>query len=249
MNYTQTRNGKINNITRIDTCINTCMNKMHSRNNHRTAFTLVELSIVLVIIALIIGAVLTGQQVIQSARITNAANAIQAYQAQFQTYAQNFGTLAGDDAGATTRFPNLLQNLGVTTGGNGNGDGSIGTNNSFNTNTITGEAGESRLVWAHMRAAGLIKNQAANGTIALQPANPFSGIYGFQNGGLNGTFSTTTLCLNRVPGSAAQAIDSRLDDGASKSGSMQSTLDANGSNGTVSAQYSDAETYIICTRI
>ncbi|MGL1218102.1 prepilin-type N-terminal cleavage/methylation domain-containing protein, partial [Vibrio parahaemolyticus] len=65
-------------------------------NTKRRAFTLVELSIVLVIIGLIIGGVLTGQQIIQNARITNALNGIQAYQAQFQTYVQNYGVLPGD---------------------------------------------------------------------------------------------------------------------------------------------------------
>ncbi|MDD5586914.1 MAG: prepilin-type N-terminal cleavage/methylation domain-containing protein, partial [Alphaproteobacteria bacterium] len=83
-------------------------------------FTLVELSIVLVIIGLIIGGVLTGQQIIQNARITNAVNAIQAYQAQFQTYAQNYGALPGDDPSASTRFTNVKMGSGS---GSVNGNG------------------------------------------------------------------------------------------------------------------------------
>ncbi len=84
-----------------------------------SGFTLVELSIVLVIIGLIIGGVLTGQQIIQNARITNALNAIQAYQSQFQTYAQNYGALPGDDSSAVLRFPYVT---GLT---NGNGNGTL----------------------------------------------------------------------------------------------------------------------------
>ena len=90
----------------------------------RCGFTLVELSIVLVIIGLIIGGVLTGPQIIQNARIANAINGLQAYQAQFQTYAQNYGAVAGDDAGAKGRFSASVLSLGTATV-IGNGDGVI----------------------------------------------------------------------------------------------------------------------------
>jgi prepilin-type N-terminal cleavage/methylation domain-containing protein len=105
-------------------------------------FTLVELSIVLVIIGLIIGGVLTGQQVIQNARISNTINGIQAFQAQLQTYAQNFGALPGDDPSAAARF----SSAGVAQcSGTGCGDGAIGTNASFDAaSDAAGSALESR---------------------------------------------------------------------------------------------------------
>ena len=71
----------------------------------------------LVIIGLIIGGVLTGQQIIQNARVTNALNAIQAYEAQFQTYAQNYGALPGDDPNAQRVF----RAMPSIAAGNGNG--------------------------------------------------------------------------------------------------------------------------------
>lgn len=213
----------------------------------RRGFTLVELSIVLVIIGLIIGGVLTGQQIIQNARITNAVNAIQAYQAQFQTYAQNYGALPGDDSSATTRFPNAGLATSSTTG-NGNGDGVVGNTSSFDTSDLTLPAGESRLVWGHLRAAGLVKNQVTNSSTSIQPSNPFSGVYGFQNGGLNGSFSTTVLCLSSVPGTAAQAIDARLDDGTSNAGSIRATS-ASSSNGDVATSYSSDSTYVLCVKM
>jgi len=209
-------------------------------------FTLVELSIVLVIIGLIIGGVLTGQQIIQNARITNALNGIQAFQAQFQTYAQNYGALPGDDPSATTRFPNA--NLS----GNGNGDGMVGTGSSFDTSSTSGLASESLLVWAHLRAAGLVKNQQNGTSTAIQPPNPFGGIYGFQNGAFAGVFTTTVLCMNKVPSSAAQAIDARLDDGASNTGNVQATVDTGvqgASGNAVATSYGAGDTFIVCIRM
>jgi len=191
--------------------------------------------------------VLTGQQIIQNARITNAVNAIQAYQAQFQTYAQNYGALPGDDPSAATRF----SNLGVAD--NGDGNGVVGTNNSFDSTSAELPAGESRLVWAHLRAAGLVKNQVTNSSTAIQPPNPFGGLFGFQNGAFNGVFTTTVLCLNKLPSGAAQAIDGRIDDGAPDKGTIQASVDSSSGtgsgNGTVAHTYSDGQTYTLCIRM
>lgn len=222
---------------------------MTKASRTQRGFTLVELSIVLVIIGLIIGGVLTGQQINQNARINNAVNGIQAYQAQFQTYAQNYGALPGDDPSALTRFPSLAQ---MSNAGNGNNDGMIGSLTSFDASgsTTTGAGLESLAIWAHLRAAGLLKNQVTNGTTAVQPPNPFGGIYGFQRGAF-GVFTTTCLCMDKVPAGAAQAIDARLDDGAGDAGSIQATVytGAGQSGSAPSATYSDDNSYTVCVRM
>lgn len=214
---------------------------MMKHNRLRQGFTLVELSIVLVIIGLIIGGVLTGQQIIQNARITNTVNGIQAFQAQFQTYAQNYGAMPGDDAGAASRFTDV-----TACSGTGCGDGKVGTNSSFDAaSDATGAAAESRAVWAQLRAAGLVKNQIVNNSTAVQPANPFGGIYGFQNGTANNAFSTTVLCLDKIPAGAAQAIDARLDDGVKNAGSLQSISGGADTDTT----YVDGSIYTLCVRM
>lgn len=211
------------------------------RHARRRGFTLVELSIVLVIIGLIIGAVLTGQQIIQNARVTSALNTIQAYQAQFQTYVQNYGAIPGDDATAPTRF------TGVTAGSR-NGDGIL--QGTFDSATA---ADETRLLWGDMRAAGLVKNQVASGSTAVQPPNPFNGIFGYQNGAFNGAFDTTVLCLNNVPSAAAQALDLRLDDGVGNTGAIRAMLYTGtvgeAEKGAVAASYAADKTYTLCVRM
>jgi len=216
---------------------------MQRRTQTRRGFTLVELSIVLVIIGLIIGGVLTGQQIIEHARLTNSLNAIQAYQAQLQTYQQNFGALPGDDPNALARFPNVTPAVV-------SGDGSGALSGAFDTTTATAET---RQLWAHLRAAGLVKNQlAASNSTAVQPPNPFGGIFGFQTGAFNSAFTTTVLCLNNIPAAAAQAIDTQLDDGAPNAGTIQAMVDSGtagaATNGTVVTSYGGAQAYILCIR-
>lgn len=200
-------------------------------------FTLVELSIVLVIIGLIIGGVLTGPQIIQNARIANAINGLQAYQAQFQTYAQNYGAVAGDDAGAKGRFSASVLSLGTATV-IGNGDGVI-------------DAAETGLVWAHLRAAGLVKSQSP---IDALPVNPFGGFYKFQNGAFTGAsaFTTTVLCLGKLPAGAAGAIDARIDDGKPDSGTLEAAEESGTGMDTTAEPatgYADGKTYTLCAKL
>ena len=211
----------------------------------QSGFTLVELSIVLVIIGLIIGGVLTGQQIMQNARITNAINAIQAYQGQFQTYVQNYGALPGSDKNASDHFPNIALPNGITSP-NGGGLGTVGTGNSFNTQKTALYDSESLLVWVHLRAAGLVKNQPGSSS-AVQPPNPFNGVFGFQNGAFGSVFTTTTLCLDKVPAAAAQAMDSRLDDGKPDGGAIQATTGA--VDGTPASSYVERSVYTVCIRL
>ena len=214
---------------------------MRYNQTARAGFSLIELSIVLVIIGLIIGGVVTGRQIMRNAQITNTVNAIQAYQAQIQTYMQNYGAIPGNDSGATTRFPSA----GVS---NGSGSGTLG--GSFDSATVTDE---SRLLWAHMRAAELVKNQVAGTSNTLQPPNVFSGIFGFQHSAFGGALTGNVLCLNGIPADVAAALDARLDDGGSNSGSIQSMVSTGvvgeAVSGTVAASYGVGTTYTMCIGI
>jgi prepilin-type N-terminal cleavage/methylation domain-containing protein len=218
---------------------------MQKPKSRRAGFTLVELSIVLVIIGLIIGGVLTGRQIMQNAAITNALNSIQAFEAQFQTYVQNYGAIPGDDTNAKTRFPNAS----IPSGGSGTlGNGTLDGN--FDSATANDET---RLVWAELRAANLVK-QVGGSDQTLQPANPFGGIYGFQHGAFStGGIVTNVVCLSGVPADAAQAIDSRLDDGISNSGSIQAAISSTSPGAANAAAsttgYVSGQTYTVCVRM
>lgn len=206
-------------------------------------FTLIELSIALVVIGLLIGTVLVAANILQSARVTSAVNAMRGFQAAVSTYNENYGVLPGDDRQAVARF----SANGVTN--NGGGNGVIGVNSpltrTFDTNVALSDgdgAPESLLVWSHMRAAGLVKGQ---GSQATPPGNPFGGVYGIQNGAFttNGfTLGANVLCASNVPGSAARVLDQRLDDGDALAGNVR----AGTSVTAATAAYADNNTYILC---
>jgi len=60
-------------------------------------FTLIEIAIVLVIIGLLIGGVLKGQQLIENSKVKNAANDMNGVIAAYNGYLDQYKRLPGDD--------------------------------------------------------------------------------------------------------------------------------------------------------
>lgn len=216
--------------------------KKQKQSRHDAGFTLVELSIVLVVIGLLIGSVLVALTIIQNARVTSAVSTLQSIQSAVSTYSQNFSAQPGDDKTATTRFPS--SNVPA----NGGGDGTIGTSTltkSFDNATAgTGGNGaaESALVWSHLRAAGLIKGEGSQATPA---ANPFGGVFGVQNGAFTTdgiALGTNVVCASKVPGTSARIIDQRLDDGVATTGIVRGGTDVT----AAAAAYDDTSSFIVC---
>jgi prepilin-type N-terminal cleavage/methylation domain-containing protein len=66
----------------------------------KRGFTLIELSIVLVVIGLIIGGIIIGQTLIQSAQIRRQTTEFGKWYAAVNTYRIKYNALPGDDANA-----------------------------------------------------------------------------------------------------------------------------------------------------
>ena len=87
---------------------------------HQTGFTLVEIAIVLVIVGLLLGGILKGQELINSAKVKSLANDFRTIPTYIYAYQDKFKSLPGDDN-------NIVGHLGgtatqATTGGTiGNG--------------------------------------------------------------------------------------------------------------------------------
>lgn len=68
---------------------------------HRAGFTLVELSIVLVIIGLITGGIVVGKSVLRSAALQQSLSEYQTFQTAMKTFQQQYNALPGDMDNAT----------------------------------------------------------------------------------------------------------------------------------------------------
>ena len=170
---------------------------MDIKTKNQQGFTLVEIAIVLVIIGLLLGGVLKGQEMIKSAKVKAQMQQIEGISAAFNTYQDKYGALPGDDA-------NAAANTGVAglTAGSGNG-------------RYSGAEGDRR-VWEHLQAANLLAGYT--------PANNgrFLNKYGQQTffrtdyAGLSGPI----VCA-AVPNEVAREIDRKVDNGDGTSGSMR----------------------------
>jgi prepilin-type N-terminal cleavage/methylation domain-containing protein len=211
------------------------------RPTSQTGFTLVELSIVLVVVGLIIGSILIAVSILQNARVTNAENALRSIQSAVSTYNQNYSALPGDDVQAKTRF-----GAGVVSN-QGGGDGTIGAStleDTFQANSAAADgngASESTIIWSHLRAASLVKGPASS---TSAPSNPFGGVIGVQNGAFNADgLSGNVVCMSKVTGDAAKILDSRFDDGIATTGKMRGGTSITGA----ASEYTNSGTFVVCT--
>jgi prepilin-type N-terminal cleavage/methylation domain-containing protein len=177
---------------------------MKSNIRNQKGFTLVEIAIVMVIIGLLIGGVLKGQEMIKNAKIKRVVKTSDEMRAAIYTYQDRFGYLPGDDPSATTH---LAGAAGVV---NGDGDGTI-------------EGAEDEDVFIHLATVGLISGDPA-GFATSFPSHPFGGTYSVLYQTRNGKASNW-ITYTLVPADVALAMDTSLDDGIATTGSIRASAD------------------------
>ena len=125
-------------------------------SNSRSAFTLVELSIGLVIIGLIIGGILVGQDLINAAAIRSQISQIEKYQTAVRTVQLKYGYLPGDIPDPTAQAFGFKARGAFA--GEGDGDGHLEgiSSNAAGHNSGGYMSGEETMFWVDLSTANLI---------------------------------------------------------------------------------------------
>lgn len=212
--------------------------------NKQSGFTLIELAIVLVIIGLLLGGVLRGQELINSARVKNLTRDFQNIQVFTYGYQDRFHALPGDDAAA-------IAHVAATTNGNGNGQIG-GAWDSAN------PADESYLYWQAVRLAGFAPGPTALADAQFQPRNTNGGRLGIQSVGagfnkITGMTGAFAICSTGILGRDAVQIDISLDDGETSTGTIRSIAQADSgaaeTTANVSLPANASAPYTVCMSI
>ncbi len=218
--------------------------------SQQSGFTLVEIAIVLVIIGLLLGGVLKGQELINSAKVKNFANDFRNIPLFIYGYQDKFRSIPGDDARADTNVGGTLAS--ATTRGNGVIDGRWNTSNASD---------ESVLFWEHVRRANLAAGPTALSGSTVNdflPKNAEGGRIGIQSGGtasITGLVGTYVVCSEGILGKFVKQLDLTIDDGDPSTGSMRAAPMADMASATATVAPStltgtnainDALTYTVC---
>ena len=226
---------------------------------NQAGFTLIEIAIVLVIIGLLLGGVLKGQELINSAKVKNIATDFRNIPLFIYGYQDKYRALPGDDPKVTDHLGSNGTQAASSVAGNGTIDGT------WNASTIS-TTEETQIFWQHVRLAGLAAGTTANNG-DLRPTNATGGAIGIQSN--NSTFTTITkdssgtaslmggtyiICSEGILGKYVKQLDITLDDGNTDTGSMR-TADPKPANvghsmamsGTNGIQ--DGQGYTVCMGI
>ena len=227
--------------------------------NNQGGFTLVEIAIVLVIIGLLLGGVLKGQELINSAKVKNMVNDFRTASALVYGYQDRFKSFPGDQTqaqldaafGAGVASACTPVAAGLCTHNNGRVDGD------WNAQAATSET---FVFWQHVRLANLATGATNLADANYLPRNADGGRLGVESGvdgagnaapfiqGMRGAFY---VCSDGVLGRYVRQIDTTMDDGNSAGGSVQAVPmgSARGTAPVQTANIVDGQQYIVCASL
>lgn len=223
----------------------------------QSGFTLVEIAIVLVIIGLLLGGVLKGQELINSAKVKNLIGDFRTISTFVYGYQDRFRALPGDDAGAVAHVVGTAATTHATGAGTGAvGDGRI--NGAWNAPAAAANSGEeSYLFWQHVRLGGFAAGTTTVGAADYAYRNADGGNVGITGDpvftGAGGWAGSFFVCSSGIQGRYARQIDTTIDDGNPATGSVR-VLGVVGTGGELAtaatfaaiAPANDAELYTVC---
>jgi prepilin-type N-terminal cleavage/methylation domain-containing protein len=193
-------------------CSPNCDTQINRSN--RSGFTLIELSIVLVIIGLIVGAITAGSSLIKQATLRSVISEVKNIEISINTFKLTYNGLPGDLSNATSYWTSLA------TSQNGNGDGNIDQ---------VALPYESSNAWLMLTLAGLTTQNIAAGNF-LNSKYGNNAQYAMFNSAGTYNMKGNQVNLSKTPGTwhgavtpiDAYNIDLKIDDGVAYKGIVYS---------------------------
>ena len=194
---------------------------------NQQGFTIVEIAIVLIIIGFLLGGVLKGQELINSARVRNLADTNSGIQAAYYGFIDRYRQTPGDMA--ATAAAAAIGDPAITVGGDANG------------RIDNANWGEASALWVHLTRAGFLQGSynggatnAANYRDAdVAPRNPFDGymlLARTRDYSTTGGAPTATQTIrlgfvlgDNIPVDIARELDLKIDDQRPLTGTLRFT--------------------------
>lgn len=223
----------------------------------QSGFTLVEIAIVLVIIGLLLGGVLKGQELINSAKVKNMVNDFRTVSSLVYSYQDRFKAFPGDQD-----ITQLQSAFGATSGAvectpaaashcatkNARLDGD------WNATTV---ADETYVFWQHVRLANLATGAVSISDPNYGPKNADGGVIGVESGldaagapapwitGMRGAFY---VCSTGILGRYVRQIDTTMDDGNTAGGNVRAvpTGGTRGQTAVDTSAINEGQQYTVC---
>ncbi|MCG3186154.1 MAG: hypothetical protein IOMNBAOH_00708 [Rhodocyclaceae bacterium] len=217
-------------------------------------FTLIEIAIVLVIIGLLLGGVLKGQELINSAKVKNIVSEIKNTSVMVYAYQDRFRALPGDQTAAQLSAGLGAAAAACTTGAPGCTPGNGRIDGDWNANDDANRA-ETYVMWQHIRLANLASGST---TIAVGygPRNVENSPIGVESGiasdgtaapWIAGMRASFYVCTGGIQGRYVRQIDTTMDDGQTNTGSIQATSGTTRASAAVAAaDVNDTTVYTVC---
>ena len=187
-------------------------------------FTLIEIAVVLVVIGLLVGAVLTGQELIGSARVRNLSDTSAGIQSAYFAFVDRYRRVPGDWNAAEAG-----EALGVAVTGGGNDNGRID-------NEGGNEWTEPNALWEQLAKAGFLQGDFKGGsaeptpTNQLAPLNPFNRVMvlgrtdDYLHAGGPPPVRLNLVLGRGIPVDLARELDTKVDDGVPDTGALRLTV-------------------------
>jgi len=179
-------------------------------------FTLIEIAIVLVIIGLLLGGVLKGQELITSARVRNLISMQDGTKAAVFGFLDRYRALPGDYSQASANINN------VAAGANGNNNGQVRS-------IVAGDVIDEHIAsWDHLSKSGFINGNYTYNTTespTTTPTNPFGSAVRYifdaiyEGGAAPGRHNLKTGA--NISSDLMAEVDRKIDDGLANGGNFR----------------------------